>query len=426
MNTLRPSEVLALEGGTPAAPGPWPPRRLFGEAEKQAVVALFDRAVATGEAITYEGDEEKAYAREFAEWLGGGFADGVNSGTNALYVALIALGLNPFGEVIVPAITDPGGVMPVALAGQIPVPADTAPGSFNGGADQIAACLSPRTRAIMVAHIAGLPCDMGPIVDLARRHGIPLIEDCAQAHGARYRGRPVGTFGQVAVFSMMYGKHHACGGQGGMVFTRDEGLYWRIRQAADRGKPFGPASASLGPGAAENVMAALNCNMDEIHAAIGRVQLRKLPEILRRRREIACALAEGCRQRLQTVRVLEPSPHDEGAYWFVLLRLDLDRVRVDKTRMVEALKAEGLPVGASYLSVPAFQPWYRDRVLFGWPGHPWLVERLGGSGGPDPELPNAREVDARHFRLMIHEGWGRREVEWTLRALEKVERAYAQ
>ena len=121
------------------------------------------------------------------------------------------LALAPAGEVVVPPITDPGGVMPVALLNLIPVVADAAPGSFNTNAKQIAAVLTPHTRALLVAHIAGEPADMDPILELARSRGLPVIEDCAQSHGARYHGRLVGTLGTVAAFSTMSGQMSSTG-----------------------------------------------------------------------------------------------------------------------------------------------------------------------------------------------------------------------
>ena len=420
-----PRETLAIDGGPLACPDSWPARRLFDEEEKRAAMALFDRALETGEAFGYSGEEETRYGEAFAAFLGGGYADGVNSGTNAVYVALRALDLEPFTEVIVPAITDPGGLMPVPLLNCIPVPADTAPGQFNAGPEQIAARLTERTSAILVAHISGLPCDMAPIMELARARGIPVVEDCAQAHGALYRGRMVGSFGDVAAFSTMNGKHHASGGQGGLVFTRREDIYWAARRAADRGKPLGPQSGGAVRAMPGNVQAALNCNMDELHAAIGRAQLAKLPRILERRRHTARALAEGCR-RLRTVRVLEALPGCEGSYWFVFLRLDLARLPVGKTQFVAALQAEGLsPVGASYLHIPVQQPWYKNRAVFGRSGYPWTCPLYRGNPDAVYDVPNALATEAGHFRLMIHEQWGEREVALTLRALEKVERAYA-
>ena len=130
---------------------------------------MFDKSIATGNAIGYNGAEEEAFGKEFAEYLGGGFADGVNAGTNAVYVALKSLDLPPFSEVIVGCVTDPGGMMPIVELNCIPVPADTEPGSMNTGAREIEARITERTSAIVVAHIAGEPADMPGILKVAEK-----------------------------------------------------------------------------------------------------------------------------------------------------------------------------------------------------------------------------------------------------------------
>ena len=260
--------MLAIDGGPKVRETPFPQRHLFGAEEHQAALGLFSAAMESGAAIGYSGPEELAYEREFAAFMGGGYADLVNSGTAALYAALGALKLEAAGEVVIPPITDPGGAMPAALLCQVPVVADAAPGSFNAGAKQIEAVLTPHTRAIVVAHIAGEPADMTPILALAEERGIPIIEDCAQTHGARYKGQLAGSLGTVAAFSTMSGKHHATGPQGGVVFTRDEELCWEAKRFADRGKPFNTDAAS-------NLRAGLNLNGNDLSAAIGRVQLKK-------------------------------------------------------------------------------------------------------------------------------------------------------
>lgn len=194
------SKKLAVDGGAPLRTAPMPQRALFGQEEKDAVLALFEEAMCDGcSVLGYNGPQEENYCREFSEYMGGGFTDGVNSGTNAVYVALRALELEPFSEVIVPAVTDVGGISPVVLCNCIPVVADCAAGSYNIGAAEIEARLTEHTSAIIVAHIAGIPADMDPIMDLASRRGIPVLEDCAQAHGAAYKGRTVGTIGNIAV-----------------------------------------------------------------------------------------------------------------------------------------------------------------------------------------------------------------------------------
>jgi perosamine synthetase len=413
MSAVPGEETLAIDGGSRVRTDPWPPRRVFGEEEKQAAARLFDESIQTGVAFGYGGAEETAFCEEFAEELGGGYADGVNSGSNAVYVALRALELEPFTEVIVPPISDPGGFMPVPLMNCIPVSADGAPGSYNTDAQRIGERLTDRTSAIVVAHIAGIPVEMDPILDLARERDIPVVEDCAQAHGATYKGRRVGTLGDIAAFSTMSGKHVVTGGQGGVVFTRSEELYWKARRMADRGKPFGMEGAS------GNVAASLNCNMDELHAAIGRVQLEKLGGVVERRRRLAAAIEEGCKERLSAVRLVGDPPHGESSYWFLFFGLDLGRIAVGKERFVEALAAEGVPVGASYMHCMALSPWYRERAVFGRNGMPWPAgERR------EYDMSGIVATDARHFRMDFHENLGEQEIEDTLAALEKVERAY--
>ena len=412
---------LAIDGGPKVRAAPWPSRRLFDEEEKRAVGALFDEAIETGShVLSYNGPREEAYCREFAEFLGGGFADAVNSGTTALYVALRALEIEPFTEVIVPPISDPGGIMPVAIANCVPVPADSAPGTYNTGAEQIEARMTERTRAIVVAHIGGFPADMGPIMELARARGVPVIEDCAQTHGAFYKGKPVGTLGDVAVSSTMFGKHHATAGQGGIVFTRNEDLYWRVRRCADRGKPFGLKEGGIG----ENVVASLNFNMDELHAAIGRVQLRKLPDMIRRRREIAAAVGEACRRSLRAVRCVGDPPGCRCAYICLYFLLDSGAMRVDKETFVGALQAEGIPACPSYLVIPTRMPWRRDPKTFGWSGQPWNNPLYKGDADREYPLPNSETADAAGFRVDLHEGWTQREIDDLVAALAKVERAY--
>ena len=400
---------LAINGGAAVRSEPMPPRKLFGAEEKQVVMDLFDKAMEEGHGVLgYNGPQEENYCKEFAKFHGGGFADGVNSGTNAVYVALSALEPAPGSEVIVPAISDPGGVMPVAICGCIPVPADTCEDYYTIGAEQIEAKITDKTSAIIVAHIAGIPADMDPIMELANSKGIPVVEDCAQIHGAKYKGRMVGTLGTISSFSLMFGKHHATGGQGGMVFTQDEELYWKARRYADRGKPIGMENAPNG-----NVVAALNNNMDELHAAIGRVQLGKLPDINSRRRAFAKTIAERCRQELKTIRLKEEPAGCEGVYWFLFFKCDPSQLTVSKGDFAKALAAEGLPVASTYKHVPVRMEWMGNYMeQNGWP--------MDGRY----ELSNVDKVDDMYFNCALHEDYTEREAEDIMAALSKVEAAY--
>ena len=405
-----------VHGGVKTRRFPWPRRRPFGKSELKAVMNLMKREIRQGGAIVYNGPEKAAYCSQFVDFLGGGgFAEAVNSGTNAVYVALRALDLEPGTEVIVPPISDVGGVMPVALMNCIPVPADSAPYSLNTSAEEIAKVLSDRTSAILVAHISGNPLDMDPILELAAARGIPVIEDCAQAHGASYKGRMVGTLGDIAAFSTMFGKHHATGAQGGVVFTRDTMLFSRVRQIADRGKPFG-AVASNG-----NAVASLNFNQDEISLAIGRVQLAKLRESLQARRLFAVRVMAGLSE-CQVVRFVKPPEGSQGAYWFILFRLELAQLRCTTSEFAQALEKEGIGgVMGGYPFFPTDQPWHRDAIVYGKSGLPWALTQNTPCVYP---LINAHEANASMIRVDVHERLGRAEAHNLVTAILKLSRFF--
>jgi len=402
--------ALAINGGEPVRQTPFPPRVLVTEAERDAVMALFDSAIAASTAIGYAGPEEEAYCEAFAAMLGGGYADAVSSGTAAVYIALRALSLPPGSEVVVPAINDAGGTMPILLAGCVPVIADSAPGSYNAGTEQIAACLSERTSAILLPHIGGEPADVTGIRALADERGVPLVEDCAQAQGASVAGRMLGSIGHLATFSTMHLKHSHTGGQGGVVFTRDPDLYQKVRWHGDRGKPYGLPAGST------NVVAALNFNLDEIHAAIGRVQLGTLSENVAVRRRAAATLIEEVEAATDgAVSSPELVPGAEPSYWFLRLRLALDLLSCTKQDFREALVAEGIPLLFDPM-VPHEADWFRGTAPIGardWPDR-----------GP-VSTPHAHQAIAEHFSIAVNGRWTEPEVADTLTALRKVSSAFS-
>ena len=409
---------LAVNGGPRLRAEPFPARGSIGWDEKAAVDAVFEQAIKTGSAPGYNGEEEEAYCREFSTYLGGGFADAVNSGTSAVYVALKALDLEPFTEVILGAMTDPGGMMPIPLLNLIPMVADTQPGSFNTGPEQVQELISSRTSAILIPHIAGEPADMEGILQVASRYGLPVIEDCAQAHGARLKGRMLGTFGSVAAFSTMFGKHHCSGGQGGLVFTRDEQLYEAIRRASDRGKPF------FLPQEATNTTASLNFNLNDLAAAIGRVQIKKLPEVIGRRKMIVAKLAEKI-DALRAISIPELILGAEPSYWFLRIRFYAERATCDKDAYCQALIAEGLPIEPSYrAAMPHLMDWFVHRRVFGSSGYPWASPAYTGEPHRQFPCPNANAAVDQHFNLRFHENWTHLDIEDAICIFQKVDDAY--
>ena len=409
---------LAVNGGRKARATPWPERGMVSAEEKAAVDALFDESIRTGVTFGYGGSPEDSYCRAFAALMGGGFADAVSSGTAAVHVALRTLDPEPYSEVIVGPITDPGGIMPIPLMNCIPVVADAAPGSFNAGPEQVEACVSPRTSAIVVPHIFGEPADMRGIMAVARKRGIPVVEDCAQAHGATLDGKRVGTFGDIAAFSTMFGKHFCTGGQGGMVYTRNEDLSFAARRIADRGKPFGL------PEGTTNVVASLNFNMNDLGAAIGAVQLSKLPGIVARRRALVKEIAAGIRG-LATVGVPGLLPGAEPSYWFLRLEVRTENLAVDRDTFCKALAAEGVVFIARYGAMPHTFDWFAKRSVFGRPGLPWTSPQYKGDPDRAFPCPNAHASVERCIALNLSESWTEREARDIVTAFAKLEKAYA-
>ena len=412
-------EKLALHGGVPVRETPLPPRGHIGTEEKEAVIAYLDRVIASGTLGAYQGEEEEAYCAQFAEYLGGGYADAVSSGSTAIYVALKALQLEAFSEVIIGPFTDPGGMMPIPLQNMVPMIADSAPGSYNTGPEQIEELISARTSAVVVPHIAGEPADMGGIMEVARRHGIPVIEDCAQAHGTRFRGQLAGSYGDISAFSTMSGKHHSSGGQGGMVFTRDQAHYQSVRRMADRGKPH------FLPEGATNIEATLNFNQTDVAAVVGQVQLRKLPEMVERRRAIVGQLIEGMAD-LEMIALPQGGRDFESSYWFLPVAFYPERAACDKETFCESLRAEGLPVTDDYRSgMPHRQTWYMERRVFGSSGYPWASPLYKGDPNRGFPCPNAQAMLRSHFTFSLHENWSTREIDDVIAIFHKVAAAYS-
>lgn len=403
----------SANGGFKVRRWPWPRRKHIGAEERRAAIRVLDRELKNGGAVVYGGVENKAYCDAFASYMGGGYALAVNSGTNAVYVALRTLDLAPGSEVIVPAISDPGGVMPVALMNCVPIAADTQPGSLNTSIDQIRSVLSDRTAAIVVTHIAGHPVDMDPILELARERGLAIVEDCAQSHGTKYKGRLAGTLGDIAAFSTMFGKQHCTGGQGGVVFTRNTMLFARARQITDRGKPYAVLGGST------NIVASLNFNQDEISLAIGRVQLSKLPAAIGKRREFALTVEKGI-AHVEGVTFLSDPSYGESSFWFMLLRIDSQKLSCDSQQFAIALNAEGIEgVMGGYPFYPTEQPWYTDANFFCKQNEVATLHETHDIRLRAP-LSNAHSANQHLVRVDVHESLGPAEAIDLIAAIEKV------
>lgn len=352
---------------------------------------VFRHYAKEGKDFGYQGYFEEKYCRAWVDYLGRrGFADGVATGTAAVYAGLAALRLPAGSEVGVSPITDPGTVNAIILNGLVPVLVDAMPGSYNIGPEQLSRAMSPKMRALVVVHCHGMAAPISGLVALARTRRVAVMEDCSQAHGATWKGRQVGTFGDLAAFSTMYRKNHSSGGCGGLVYTRSRRLYDQVRAAADRGKPFFRRGFDeKNPG--QFLFPALNLNMDEISASVGLANLGKLDGVNDRRRQLVFRLQKNLRQNSRRFSLDNWS--DADAPFFVPVHL-----REGPAGAAEAagrwLARQGVPVNSKYRYVVSEWPYLR-RYLRG-----------------NRQTPNARATRNGSFNLLLHERWSPADIDF--------------
>lgn len=396
----------------------FPPRIIFDEREKEAILRVVEKTMSGPEAIDMygKGPEVASYEKEFAEYFGVRYAAAVTSGTAAVHSAIGALRLEPGSEIITTPITDPGTVAPILMQNCIPIFADVEYDTLNISPRSIEENITDKTRAVIVVHLAGQPCNMDPIIEVARRHNLYVIEDCAQAHGAKYKGRYVGSIGDLGVFSLMAGKHMNSAGQGGMVITNNEELYWNAKRFSDRGKPFNSEEKT-------NLFLGLNYRMTELQAAVGRVQLTKLENIKKKRQWIVKSLRDGMSD-LKAFKLWKFIDNVEPNPWFAFVRFNKEVMKINKEEAARVLVELGLPIGAHYV-VPIYnQYWIKNRVTYGNSQYPWSMP---GARKIDYTncCPNAEKALEDHMTLYLHEGWGEREINYTIEAFKKVEKEYS-
>lgn len=394
-----------------------PARVMMGGPEKKAVLNLFEKAVKNGGAFDrYGGVEVDAYEKEFAKYFGVKFATAVSSGTAAVHAAIGALRLEPGSEIITTPITDPGTVSPIIFQQCIPVFADVEYDTLNLSPASVERNITKKTKAVIVVHLAGNPAKIKDIVRIAHKHKLYVIEDCAQAHGARYGGKFVGSFGDLSCFSMMSGKHTTSGGQGGMVITDNEELYWNAKRFADRGKPFNSTEAT-------NLFTGLNYRMTELEAAVGRVQLKKLNKVMAKRVKIYEELKKGFEEEMDCFSLWKILPGAEANPWFCFVRVCADKLKADKETVSKVLQSEGIPVGVHYVAPMYKQKWIAERNTFGKSHLPWSLPGARKINYANC-CPSAEKALADHMTLHINECWGRKEVGDTIKAFKKVEKYY--
>lgn len=364
-----------------AGVAPWPSFSL-------EEIDLVARTLQSGRVNYWTGDEGRLFESEFAAWCGTSRAIALANGTLALDLALTGLGIGPGDEVIVTPRTFIASVSSVVNAGATPVFADVDPNSGNISAATIAPRLTPRTRAVVPVHLAGWPCDMTAIMELAAAHDLLVVEDCAQAHGARHHGQSVGSFGQVGAWSFCQDKIMSTGGEGGMVTTDDEELWSRMWSHKDHGKSWDAVYNRAHPPGYRWLHESFGTNwrMLEMQSVIGRHQLTCMPDWHQRRTRNAELLAQAM-SGFGAVRVPTPETHDTHAYYRLYAYVVPEALQSawSRDRIVTELSARGCP---------AFQGSCSEVYL----------ERAfdAGGGRPAAPLPTAHELGETSIMFLVH------------------------
>ena len=353
------------------------------------------------------GPRVHAFGERFAAARGARHAVALNSCTAALHLSMLALGLGPGDEVITTAMTFCASINAIIHTGATPVLADCDPRTMNIHPEAIAARISPRTKALLVVHLCGRPCDMDAIMALARAHGLRVIEDCAHAIETRVGDVPAGSFGDIGCFSF-YATKNMTTGEGGMLVTDDEALAARVRVLSLHGLSK-DAWKRFGDDGYQHygiVSSGFKYNMTDLQAALGLVQLAKLPAWAERRAAVWAAYDDA----FAGLPCDLPPPPASGTVharhlYTPLLRLEaLSCTRDD---VLDALTAEGIGVGVHYLAVPSYG-YYRDT-------YGWL---------PDA-FPNARDIGERTVSLPLSPGLDGADVMDVIRAFTRVLRHFA-
>jgi dTDP-4-amino-4,6-dideoxygalactose transaminase len=402
--------------------GPFSPWPNFTQQEVDAVSGV----LLSNKVNYWTGEEGREFEREFAQFSGSSHAIALANGTLALDLALIGLGIGSHNggeaedEVIVTPRTFLASVSSVVNAGAVPIFSDVDQNSGNITAEAIAAVLTPSTKAIIVVHLAGWPCDMDPIMALAEKHKLKVIEDCAQAHGARYKGRPVGSIGDVAAWSFCQDKIMTTGGEGGMVTTNDSELWSAMWSYKDHGKSWEAVYERQHPPGFRWLHESFGTNwrMIEMQAAIGRIQLGRMADWTDKRGANAKTIADSLElfaEKGGLIRLpkfscatCSDTTCNKGclhAYYKFYAYVRPQNLAPDwsRDRIVEEITARG---------VPCFQ---------GSCSEVYLERAFDGTGWrPEPRLPIAKELGETSLMFLVHPTLTKSEMEKTTMVLSEV------
>ncbi|MEO6434725.1 MAG: DegT/DnrJ/EryC1/StrS family aminotransferase [Tepidisphaeraceae bacterium] len=406
MPQIADADKPAIAGGKPAKTTPYTKLPRYGEEE----MAELKEAIAQGTLFYAQGKKVKALEQAFAQKHAAKFAVACSSGTASLHAACMAGGISPGDEVIVPPITDMGSILPVMWQGAIPIFTDLDPRTYNLSPAGIEKNITDKTRAIMAVHLAGNPCDMAAIKAIADSRKIFVIEDCAQAHGTTYDGKPVGSIGHVGCYSYNEFKHIACG-DGGIVTTSDTELARKLRLSTDKGYDRSPGAPDRNA-----TFLANNYRMTELQGAVAIAQLKKLDSIVQRRQSWCGRLTDRLKNKTPGVQLPVVQEGGTHTYWFYMMRVEPEKLGANADEFAAALKAEGLPAAAHYIGRPIYKyPLFTNHSAFERGDHPY--KRVDYR---QTKCPMAEAILDTCVVLAVNESYSDADLDDTVKGFERV------
>jgi len=402
---------LATDGGEKAVKAKCIATPRWGEVElRQLEETLHQNTL-----FYWKGPQTELFKERFKEVCPVEYAHTCSSGTAAIHTAVGAAGIGLGDEVITSPVTDIGTVIGVIYQQAVPVFADLGKATYNLDVADVERRITPKTKAIIAVHLAGNPCDMDALRAVADRHKLILIEDCCQAWGAKYRGRPIGTVGDFACFSLQNSKHITTG-DGGMVGTNDK-RFGPLLQ------PFGDKGAKRS-GKREFPMFATNYRMSELQAAVAAAQITRLEEIAAKRAKLGRMLTEKI-SGLPGVIPHDVHPEDRHVCWFYMFRVVPEALKCNRSVFTRALVAEGASVSGGYIKVPLYgESVFQNHAFF---AGRWPVKEMGltDMDFTKHKCPNAESMLVEGIRVHIKEYMTEEYILGVAEAIQKVARHYA-
>lgn len=399
----------AIAGGAPIKSEPYGSGKRYAEEELRQLKEALDQAT-----LFYTmGNKVRSMEEKIAEITGTKHAIATSSGTASIHTAMMAAGISPDDEVIVTPVTDMGSLVPILWQQAVPVFADVNPNTCSMDAKSVESCITNKTKAILAVHLWGNSCELDELKALSEKHGIFLIEDCAQAWGCTYKGKSIGSIGDIGCFSLNEFKHISCG-DGGVVVTNDDNLARRLRLSTDKCYNREPGGSMR-----QAFFLANNYRMTELQGAVALAQSEKLASIVAGRRAYAERLQEG----LAGVKgILTPKPTEgcNPSWWFYMFRIDPQILGVDADQFAQALQAEGVGAGAHYIAQCVYEyPVFVNHSAYDRGDHPY--SRVNYGKGMCPQAEHTLETA---LTIPVNENFTEDDAQDTIKAITRLAEWY--